>query len=72
MEIEKKMEMLEEILELEKGTLAEETILNDINEWDSIAKLSLVALIEDEFGSKISGEQVRNLVSIKDILKLMK
>ena len=71
METKEKLAMLEEMFELEDGTLKEDTLLNDIEEWDSMSKLSLIVLIDDEFGKKVSGEQIKSLVSIKDILNLM-
>ncbi len=71
MDTHEKLAMLEEMFELEEGTLKEETLLNDIEEWDSLSKLSLMVLMDDEFNKKISGEQIKQLLEIKDILSLM-
>lgn len=71
MEIKKKLAMLEEMFECEEGSLKETTLLKDIEDWDSMTKLSLIVLIDDEFGKKVSGEEINNLNSVKDILNLM-
>ncbi|MBN1639329.1 MAG: hypothetical protein JW866_10195 [Ignavibacteriales bacterium] len=71
MEAKEKLEKLEEMFELDEGTLSEDTLLDDIEEWDSMSKLSLIVLLDDDFGKKVTGEQINGLVKIKDILKLM-
>lgn len=71
METREKLSLLEEMLELDEGSLKEETLLSDINEWDSMTKLSLMVLLDDEFSKKVSGDEIKKLVSIKDIMNLM-
>ncbi len=66
-----KLALLEDMLELEEGELNEEMKLEDIESWDSMAKLSLIVLMDDEFSKKISGQQIRSFVTIKDILNFM-
>lgn len=71
METIEKLAKLEELFELDEGTLSEETLLDDIDEWDSISKLSLIVMLDDEFNKKTTGEQMSKLTSVKDILDLM-
>ncbi len=66
-----KMEKLEELLEVDQGVLTGATVLNDLDTWDSITKLSLIILMDEEFGVTLTGEQVKELISIQDILNLM-
>jgi len=66
-----KIEMLEELLEVENGTLNEDTDLNDIPEYDSMAKLSLIVMCDDEFGKKLTGEQILKFKTVQDILDFM-
>ena len=68
---QEKLAMLEDMLELDEGTLTPETALEDIDEYDSMAKLSLIVLMEDEFGVKLTGDVIRGFDTIGDILKLM-
>ena len=67
-----KLAMLEEMLELEEGALSEDMILDDIEEYDSMSKLSLIVLMEDEFNVKLSGDDIKAFETVGDIVKLMK
>lgn len=71
MENSEKISMLEDMLELSSGSLTEDTLLSTISEYDSMAKLSLIVLFDDEFGKKLTGEQIRSFVTVGDILKAM-
>jgi acyl carrier protein len=71
MTLEEKITMLEDMLELDGGTLKPETELNSIDEYDSMAKLSLIVMMDDEFGKKLSGEQIRQFKTVQDILDFM-
>lgn len=68
---EEKIALLEDMLELDNGSLKPETILADIDEYDSMAKLSLIVLMDDECGKKLTGEQIREFKTIQDILDFM-
>lgn len=68
---EEKIAMLEDTLELDGGSLKPETVLADIDEYDSMAKLSLIVLMDDEFGKKLTGEQIRQFNTVQDILDFM-
>ena len=68
---EEKIALLEDMLELESGALAPETELSAIDEYDSMAKLSLIVLMDDEFSKKLTGEQIREFKTVLDILDFM-
>ena len=68
MTIEEKIVVLEDMLELENGTLTVETKLSTVDEFDSMAKLSLIVISDEEFGKKLTGEQLREFKTIGDIL----
>ena len=68
---EEKIALLEDMLELDGGTLTPETELSSIDEYDSMGKLSLIVLMDDEFGKKLTGEQIREFNTVQDILDFM-
>lgn len=68
---EEKIAMLEELFELEAGVITPETKLTDIEEYDSMSKLSLIVMMDDEFGKKLTGEQILKFVTVQDILNFM-
>lgn len=68
---EEKIALLEDMLELDNGSLNPETVLAEIEDYDSMAKLSLIVLMDDEFSKKLTGEQIREFKTIQDILDFM-
>ena len=68
---EEKIALLEETWELDEGTLSEDTVLADVEEYDSMAKLSLIVLCDDEFEKKLDGDTIKGFVTVKDILDFM-
>ena len=71
METSKKLALLEEVMELDEGTLAPEMKLGEIEEYDSMTKLSLIVMVEEEFGRKLSGDDIKGFKTIQDILNVM-
>ena len=69
---QEKIALLEETLELDEGTLALDTALDDVDEYDSMAKLSLIVMMDDEFGVKLTGDIIRGFETVGDIVALMK
>lgn len=68
---QEKIAMLEEAWELDEGTLKVDTVLEDVEEYDSMAKLSLIVLMDDEFGVKLTSDVIKGFDTVGDILKLM-
>ena len=68
---QEKIRLIEDALELEENTLKEDTFLDAIPEYDSMARLTLIVLCDDEFNKKLSGEQIREFKTVKDILDFM-
>jgi len=71
MNTQEKLAALEDIMELDEGILTPETNLDDIEEWDSLAALSFVVLLGDEFSRKISGKEIRAFTTVQDMLDVM-
>ena len=71
MKDQEKMAMLEEAWELDEGSLTEDTVLEDVEEYDSMAKLSLIVLMDDEFGVKVTGDMIKGFKTVADILVVM-
>lgn len=68
---QEKITLIEEALEIDGGKLTENTQLSDVSEYDSMGKLTLIVLCDDEFNKKLTGEQIRNFVTVKDVLDFM-
>lgn len=71
MTIKEKLNCLEELFDIEKDTLSEETELDQISQWDSMAAITLIAMFDDIFGKSITHAQVKGFKNIKDIINEM-
>ncbi|WP_242840801.1 acyl carrier protein [Butyrivibrio proteoclasticus] len=68
---QEKIALLEETLDAEEGSLKADMELTEVEEYDSMAKLSIIVMMEDEFGKKLSADDVRAFKTVGDILKWM-
>ena len=66
-----KLSLLEEMLDVEEGSLNEEMNLSDVREWDSMAALSIIALLDEKFDKQISANQIKEFKTVSDVLKVM-
>ena len=71
MELQEKLALIEEVLDVEEGSLKPETELVYVDEWDSIAALSLIVMLDEKFEKTVSGTQIKALETVNDILALM-
>lgn len=68
---EKKLELLADILDVDIDELVPEKRLSEMDEWDSVAVLSFIAMMDEEFGKEVRGAEIRKLVTIQDALDVM-
>lgn len=66
-----KLALLEDMLEMDEGTLKAEMELDAIEAFDSMAKLSLIVLMDDEFGKTLKSDDIKGFKTIQDILDFM-
>lgn len=66
-----KLAMLEETLGMDEGALNPDTVLADLDDYDSMAKLALIVMFDDEFEKKMTGTIVKGFKTVGDILDLM-
>jgi acyl carrier protein len=66
-----KLALIEEIIEADEGTLNEDMNLKEIENWDSMAVISLIVMIDDKLGKKVSVSQIKDAKTVGDILNIM-
>ena len=71
MEIEKKVQLLAEMFDVEPEEIKSEVKLSDFPLWDSMTKLSLIVLMDDECNKKLTGEQIQQFQTLGNILDFM-
>ncbi len=58
---------LEEILELEPGTLTGSESLNDLAGWDSMALLGVIALADQKLGTVLSAATLMECTTLQEL-----
>ena len=47
--------------------ITETTIFRDLEEWDSLTALSLIAMVDEEYSLKLTGDDIKTSITIKDL-----
>ncbi len=63
-------ERLENILELEPESIKGTESLNDLEGWDSLAKLSFIAMGDSELGTVVSAKALLACKTVADLMRL--
>ena len=66
-----KLALLEEAFDMDEGTLSADMQLDEIEEYDSMTKLSLIVMVDEEFGKKLTGAEIKEFKRVQDILNIM-
>jgi acyl carrier protein len=68
MEISKFVQDFELLLdEVEPGSISAETIFRDLEEWSSLIALVVIAMVDEEYEIKLTGDDIRTSVTVKDL-----
>jgi acyl carrier protein len=71
MQAEAFLREIELALELPAGSLSGNEQLADLPEWDSLAVISFIALVDEKLGLPVDGEQLANARTVGDLLALV-
>jgi len=66
------LSLMDELLELPKGTLTGEEKLENLEEWNSLAMIGYMALVDEHIGVKLSPRQFLSCDTVSDLLDLAK
>ena len=68
MEEQKVIELIAEALEVGPETITAETILSELEEYDSMGKLSIIVIMDEDFDKTLSGEEMASFKTVADIV----
>lgn len=66
--LEKVEEIFREELELDDLILTDETTADDVEEWDSLSHVQLVAAMEEAFGIEFKSREILSWENIGDLI----
>ncbi len=58
---------IREALEIEDREISMEESFRDFDEWDSLSRLSLIAMLDDEYNVAIEEEVFKKLITLQDL-----
>ena len=67
MTVEEKIRKLEEMMDLEENELTLDSVLDDIEEWDSLSAWSLVVFVKTELGKQLTSDVLNRFKTVRDI-----
>jgi acyl carrier protein len=53
------------------GSLTGSTIFKDLDEWNSLMALALIAMVDDEYNLSLNGQSIRNSITIDDLCDIL-
>lgn len=62
------LEKFVDVLQTEEN-ISFDTVLEDLDEWDSLAAISTISFLDSEFSIKVPIDEVKNFKTVEDIAK---
>lgn len=62
-----KLSLLEEMMDLEEGSLTADMVLEEIDEYDSFFKLYLTTYVKKNMEKRLTVAEIEEFVTVKDI-----
>jgi acyl carrier protein len=56
----------------DEALITESTIIRDLDEWDSLTALSLIAMADEEYSVKLTGDDIKSSITLLDIFEIIK
>ena len=66
---EKIIALIEEVLNVPQGTIMENTRMEDVEEWDSLAHVMIIGELDSRLGISIDLEEAVELTGVSDLLE---
>ncbi len=72
MEISKFLaDFAEQFDDTEASEIQEETAFHELEEWSSLIGMSLIAMVKTEYGKTVTGKEIRECVTVRDLFNLI-
>ena len=68
---EKKLELLADTFDCDVEDLSADISLDELDNWDSMTKLSLIVLMDDECDKTLTSDQIKAFKTVGDVMAFM-
>jgi acyl carrier protein len=62
---------LEEMMEIQSGTLADSESLKNLKQWDSVAIMGFIAFVDEHFEITLSAKRLVGCKTVDDLIALL-
>jgi len=64
------LQKLDEVMSLPKGTIKGDEPLDSLNQWDSVALMSFIAMLDEELAIRVTGKQVMQCKTVDELVAI--
>lgn len=57
----------DQLLDQDASCISGETIFRNLDDWDSLTAMAVIAMIEDDYNVKISDDAFKKLMTVQDV-----
>ena len=58
--------------ETDSSVFTKDTVFKDLDEWSSLTALSIIAMVDEEYGVALKGDDIRSANTIEDLFGIVK
>ena len=69
---EKVIELIAKVLNVPTSDITPDTEIGELDEWDSLHNVAIIATLEEEFNIEITSDMIMDLEDVSDIINLVK
>jgi len=63
--------ILADAIEVDASLLNEKTVFADLDDYDSMAVMSIIAMADEHFSKKFTGEQLKSMKSVRNLMDMI-
>ena len=63
--------LAEQYEDVEVSEFTPETKFKEFDEWSSLTSLSIIAMIDDEYGVVVKGDEIRQAMTVQDLFDII-
>lgn len=53
------------------GSVGADTVFKDLDEWDSMTALSMIAMVDEEYSVKLTGNEIKQAQTVEDLFNIV-
>jgi acyl carrier protein len=58
--------------ETDSSVFTKDTVFKNLDEWSSLLALSIIAMVDEEYGVALKGDDIRSADTLEDLFEIVK